>query len=368
MNINNLISPIRGPNYIRVVYRERKALEESLSTLYQKNERGSTVNPKACIFPSGNNAIYHLFLNTIIRNMNTSQYIRFIVGDELYTDTTRTLDYLTKQFSNFSYTPINITDQQALADVSARYGKQIKLLFIESCTNPSGHMPDFSFLSRLRNKYQYPIIVDNTWLSAILFNPFHFNADGVIISLTKYYSKGQCIAGALLGHDNILTPITEDVRISGLHVSPLHCQVVLESLNDLQSRITETSTKALSIAQWLESHPKVNRILYPLLPSHPSYAVNKQQLPKGGPGCMWFHISSPREEISTQVAQSRNISYKTSFGGKDTRIDSFPKQGFANKYNQHNGNFIDGTWVRLAIGYADAMANIQEGLERFLDF
>ncbi|KOR30646.1 hypothetical protein TI04_04770 [Achromatium sp. WMS2] len=363
INIAESIAPIQDNKYSRVRQKDQKRLREVLNNFYGKPSSLHSV----VLLTSGMHAIYHLFTNIILSNLDKTDKIRFIVADELYCDTVKMLKYFADLFPKFSYERVSITDKGAIIKLSEQYGAEIKLLYTESCTNPSGHMPDFSFLQRMRHLYDYPIVIDNTWLSSALFNPFNFGVDGVVVSLTKYYSGGRCLAGAILGKKDLVAPISLNASMAGINLSPLYCKVILDSLSSLSERIGDISTKSLIIAQWLEGHPKINRVLYPLLPSHPTYAVNVKQLPKGGPGCLYFHINLHTEDILAQMAKMTTIVKATSYGARSTRIKmGEEKRGFANQYDTSEENHIDGSWMRVAIGTADTVEEIKTDLDLFL--
>lgn len=370
-NLEQSLEPIQDNRYSRVHRNEQLELRVALSKIYKHNLSQQHVS----LFTSGIHAIYELFINTIIKNLGTTNKIRFIVSDEIYFDTLLALKHLTSIFPNFCYERVNITNKEIIIELSERYGEEIKLLYTETCTNPSGHMPDFAFLMEIHRRYKYLIVVDNTWLSNALFNPFDFNVDGVALSLTKYYSGGRCLAGAVLGKKPFITTITYSANKSGISLSPIHCNIILDSLTSLQERVSNVSTKTMNIAQWLETHSKVNRVLYPLLPSHPSYKVNAKQLLKGGPGCLYFHISLSRENLPAQRAKTGIILNRTSYGGKDTRLRielGDQEVEFSDQYDVAKGvesdRHIAGIWARLSVGTVATVEDIKTSLDMFLDF
>eukprot|EP00435_Cladocopium_sp_Y103_P046154 s125_g13.t1 len=119
---------------------------------------------------------------------------------------------------------------------------------------------------------------DNTWLSGALFNPLEHGADLVVESLTKYISAGRCIGGAVLGVNSLMAPILSWIKAFGMFVAADHCELFLDSLRSLHARMQATSQAAQMMAKHLEAHPAVNRVMYPLLPSHPTSSIASRAL------------------------------------------------------------------------------------------
>ena len=102
------------------------------------------------------------------------------------------------------------------------------------------------------------IIVDNTWLTHVIYNPLNNNADIVVISLTKYYSGGHAIAGAVLtNHTDIYDIMIEHNRCMGYHVSPHNCEIVFQNIVTLNERIINSSKLTMKVAQYLKNHKKI---------------------------------------------------------------------------------------------------------------
>ena len=262
---------------------------------------------------------------------------------------------------------------------------EYNILYFESCSNPSGFIPNFEWINQIycqkfendknnncinsveKNTY---IIVDNTWLSSIVFNPFEWlkNIPNVIVvtSLSKYYSGGTAIMGCIITkNEKIFENINKYIDLNGNHVSPHNCQTILENINLMKQRMGKTSETTIKVAEYLEKltqktskelkHKDENDVSnfgtikmaildveYPLLKKHLSFEQAKKYFVKGfGPSVLSFKISIDSIDSAAEWMKSfKNIAYKTSFGGNDTRFDlSFDKK------------VDDGVWCRLAVGF-----------------
>jgi len=234
-------------------------------------------------------------------------------------------------------------------------------------------MFDFSAIDSLKKFSPDCIfIVDNTWLSSALFNPFSHGADYVVVSLTKYYSGGTCIGGCVLGTDQRMKPVIKYATMTGVHYSPVQCETILASLPTLNNRIQRHSSATLGVAQWLEKQKSsVNRVMYPLLESHPSYKINVKYLTQGGPGCIYLHVSvnkkPAKQWVESWVNQSASqLVFETSFGDSKSKIDPWPALDVSDYYDKAKGQGVPGTWIRLAVGHTAETDILIKELESML--
>ncbi len=362
--------PVQEGYYIRTRGELRGKLEETLVDLYST----PGIKPKSWIFSSGMNAISSL-LQCLVMELITkkpNEKIIFLAGDELYVDTIRVLDFLKKTFYQFSYILVRISDTKEILTLFANHKNEIKAFFMESCSNPSGHMFDFGQVKEIRKLApECKIIVDNTWLSSVLFNPFAFNVDFAVISLTKYYSGGRCIAGAVLGSSKNMNLVVNYALMTGIHLSPVQVNLLLEGISDKMSdRVMNAGKNALEVCRYLESKPKklVHRVMYPLLESHPSFLVNSKLLQKGGPGCFWFHIPISKAMVKEWVLHAKTgIVYETSFGDSYTKLDPWPLESPSNIYDGKGSDASNGTWIRISCGHNQAAKEIIQDMELLLN-
>lgn len=317
-------------------------------------------NAKYCtIFPSGMSAIsstLHVLLNKFIGQGS----VNLIYSNELYSDTPRLFKFLQEIYQNFYLHPIDVTKSDAIVNL---FEKEVKdktnILFIESCSNPQGFILDPEIIPILKKSSKIlTTVVDNTWLSNVIYNPLEHHADIVVTSLTKYYSGGHAICGAALGNNlAIQDGIEKWLRINGLHVSPHNAEIVLDNIKTMDMRIKSSSDLTCKIVNNFK-HQKIIKIIHPLLPLHPSHKLT-QKLFKNSlyPSVFTFTIKSSKNKVLKAMSTKTPhwIEHKTSFGAAKTRSDPWPKL--------EDENII----CRIAIGHNDDYDRVILGLTEMID-
>lgn len=325
----------------------------------------------ALVFPSGMAAIGAVMYTALTRPADGHAPAVLIHGSELYDDVPRTANHLEETLTpRVQVLSVDIRDLATLRAVFAEYRERISMFHLEACTNPSGQVFDFSVLAELKLLSPDMLVVcDNTWLSSTLFNPFEHGCDIVVESLTKYVSGGCCIGGAAIGPDGIVARLLTYVKVFGVYVGADHCELFLDGLSSLPARVAVASQVASRAAWQLEQDPRVSRVMYPTLPSHPTHDSAARFL-RGGPGCVWFHVrGADRAAVDRAMANTDNIECKTSFGGKAARFDPSTVADRSGAYDVGWRAEVgeEGTWIRLALGYEQDAHLVLMALEAFLE-
>ena len=174
--------------------------------------------------------------------------------------------------------------QTDMAAWQAALRPNTRLLFAETPTNPLTDLCDIAALADLAHAHGALLAVDNSFASPILQRPVQLGADLTVYAGTKLLDgQGRVMAGAVCGSaalvDKVMAPF---MRCAGLNLAPFNAWVVLKGLETLALRVRAQSAAALALAQWLQGHPKVARVYYPGLASHPQHALAMRQ--QGGLG------------------------------------------------------------------------------------
>ncbi|XWV25117.1 hypothetical protein QJ856_gp0659 [Tupanvirus deep ocean] len=334
----------QGSFYCRSMSQQSIALSALLEKCYPCKQSATP----AIICPSGMASI-SICLNALLID-NKNEMVNIIRGNELYCDTPRLVRQLHKIYNFNDYT-INVDNVDEIKNIfDAVVNKQINILFLESASNPSGDIFDFAMIPTLRKKSKKLfVIVDNTWLTHVIFNPFEFDVDIVVTSLTKYYSGGNCIAGAVICKKKYYGRIYDYLRFNGLHTSPLHCQTVIDNLPKMEEIIIKSSAMTKLVVESM-SHDSRFTIRHSSLTNDPSYSKALQFYKKVNGETLYPSIISFTVPLELNDAikwmKSKNISYETSYGSSNTRFDNWPEQ--------HG----DKTLCRLAIGFSDNVERI----------
>ena len=170
------------------------------------------------------------------------------------------------------------------------------LAFCESPSNPAMEIIDIAEVARLTHRAGALLIVDNVFATPLLQRPLRLGADVVVYSATKHIDgQGRCLGGAILASEKF---VKDDLgpfyRHTGPSLSPFNAWLLLKGLETLELRIDRQCRTATAIASYLENHPKITRVLYPGLPSHPQYALARRQMAQGG-GLVCFDVASDKE-------------------------------------------------------------------------
>ena len=196
-----------------------------------------------------------------------------------------------------------------------------KLLFLESPSNPLGEVCDIAALAALAKKAGASLVVDNALCTPALQRPLEFGADLVIHSATKYLDgQGRVLGGAVVGNKGpAMDAVFGFLRTAGPSLSPFNAWVILKGMETLEIRMLAQSERALELARWLEKHPKVARVYYPGLPSHPQHALAMRQQRTGG-ALVSFEVKGGREAAWKVIDSTELISITGNLGDVRTTI------------------------------------------------
>jgi len=179
----------------------------------------------------------------------------------------------------------SLVDGTDMAGWKKAITRKTRCVFIETPANPTLELVDIAAVAALCKKTGTCLIIDNVFATPLLQHPLKLGADVVVYSTTKHIDgQGRTLGGAILGTrkfiDDIVMPF---VRHTGPHMSPFNAWLLLKSLETLELRVTKHCDNAEALAALLEKHPKVSRLVYPGLKTHPQYAIAKKQMSRGGP-------------------------------------------------------------------------------------
>ena len=246
--------------------------------------------------------------------------------------------------------------------------KNTKLFFLETPSNPLTEISDIKALSRIAKDAGALLAVDNVFCTPALQRPLELGADLVIHSATKYLDgQGRVIAGAVAGSKKLVgEPMTTFLRTAGPTLSPFNAWVVLKGLETLELRMLAQSAAALELARWLESHPKVSKVHYPGLESHPQHALAKRQQRAGG-SVVSFEVKGGREAAWRVIDSTRLVSVTANLGDVKTTIihPASTTHGRITPEARAAAGINEGL-IRVAVGLealADLKADLSRGLE-----
>lgn len=232
-----------------------------------------------------------------------------------------------------------------------------KIIYIETPTNPGLDVLDMEYLSEVAKKNNILLVVDNCFATPYLQKPIEFGADLVIHSATKLIDgQGRVLGGLIVGKSDLINEIRPFFRNSGSALSPFNAWVLSKSIETLAVRLDRHCENALALAKHLENHPKISKVKYPFLTTHPQYEIAKKQMLKGG-NIVTFELKKGIKAGQVFLNQIQMCSLSANLG--DTRtIVTHPATSTHSKLSIEE---------RALVGITDGLIRLSVGLENIED-
>jgi len=238
--------------------------------------------------------------------------------DDVYGGTFRLFERVYKQMG-IDFTFVDLTD---LKKTEAAFKPATKLLWLETPTNPTLKIVDIEALSALARKRGALTVVDNTFMSAYFQKPLALGADIVVHSVTKYMNgHSDVVGGALVTSNGALYEKLKFLQNAvGAVPGPQDCFLVMRGLKTLHIRMERHASNAQAIAEFLDRHPKVERVVYPGLKSHPQHDLARKQM-SGFGGMITFFLKGGLPEARTFLEKVKLFTLAESLGGVESLIE-----------------------------------------------
>lgn len=255
---------------------------------------------------------------------------------------------------------VTFVDTRNIEEVEQAIKPNTRLIYFETPANPNLYISDIAAISKLAHKNDNcKVIVDNTFSSPYITRPIDFGADAVVHSATKYLNgHGDVIAGFVAGKKEFI----DEVRLLGIKdltgasLSPFDAFLIARGLKTLELRMEKHCSNAQRVAEFLESHPAVETVLFPGLTSFPQYELAKKQMTLPG-GMISFEIKGGIEEGKKLLNYLQLIHISVSLGDAETLI-------------QHPASMTHSTYSaqeREEADIKDGLIRISVGLENSQD-
>ena len=324
----------KGYDYARTTHPNRQALERCVARL----EGGQS----AYVFTSGMAAI-----DAVFRLLRPGDHA--IISQAVYGGVYRLTTQLLTQFGlEFSY-----IDTSNASSVRAGIRPNTKMIYAETPTNPTMIITDIAEMARIAGERNLTLVVDNTFLSPYLQRPISLGAHIVVHSMTKYLNgHSDAVGGAV-----VLTRPADAEKIyfvqrsAGAGLAPMDCFLVARGIKTLAVRMAQHDSNGMAIARYLAQHPKVKRVLYPGLPSHPQHELARKQ--QRGFGAMISFDVGDLEAARRLLNHVKLCSLAESLGGVETLISHPATMTHASIPAE----------VRKQTGITDGLVRISVGIE-----
>jgi O-succinylhomoserine sulfhydrylase len=242
-----------------------------------------------------------------------------------------------------------------------------KLLFLETPSNPLTEVSDIAAIAEVAKRAGAQLVVDNCFCTPVLQRPLELGADLVIHSATKYLDgQGRVLGGAIVGpRALVMEGIFGFLRTAGPTLSAFNAWVILKGLETLELRMQAQSRNALELARWLEANPKISRVYYPGLESHPQHTLAMRQQKSGG-AVLSFDVKGGQEAAWRVIDATRLISITANLGDVKSTIThpATTTHGRITAEARAAAGIGDGM-LRVAVGL-EAQADLRADLERGL--
>jgi methionine-gamma-lyase len=318
---------------------------------------------EACVaFGSGVAAIAALFLHTLKAGDH------LVMSDVTYA--------AASEFANQKLPGLGVevtrVDTSHVENVRDALRPNTRLVYLETPVNPLLRLTDVAAVVEIAHEAGVPVAVDSTFATPIALRPFELGADYVIQSLTKYIcGHGDAIGGAIIGRSDEMQRFrTMAIHMGGI-ISPFNAWLILRGIATLPIRMAAHQENALAVARHLEAHPKITRVMYPGLPSHPQHELAKRQMEnfsgmvtfqvKDGPTAARL-LSDRLEVVHYAVSLGHNRSLVVYLATADLLQSSFhltPEQEAS--WREYAGDGV----FRLSVGLedpADIIADLDNAL------
>jgi cystathionine gamma-synthase len=241
-----------------------------------------------------------------------------------------------------------------------------RLVFTELPTNPYLHFVDIEALVRDPRRHNVLVVVDSTFATPVNLHPLDLGADLVVHSATKYLGgHNDIIAGVLAGRSELVQPVSEMLMTLGGICDPNTAFLLGRGLKTLELRVRRQNENGMAVARFLESHPRVRKVFYPGLESHPSHAVASRMM-QGYGGVVTFQIDGGFDETAAFIDRLQIPHVAPSLGGVETLVEQVAVMSFWNLPRERREELgIPDNLVRLALGIedsADLVADLAQAL------
>jgi cystathionine beta-lyase/cystathionine gamma-synthase len=333
------IDKTRGYSYSRTSNPTRKALEDAIARL----EGGKA----GFAFASGMAAE-----TTIIHLLKEGDHV--VSGDDVYGGTYRLFQNIMSNFGlEFSFIRMDSRER-----IEEAIRPNTRMIWLETPSNPLMNITDIEMVADIARKYNLISVADSTFATPYFLRPFDYGVDLIVHSTTKYLN-GHCdvTGGAVITNTDELTERMQFLlNAMGTCASPFDSWLVLRGIETLAVRMERHEKNAIKVAEYLESHPAVNRVFYPGLDSHPGNKIARKQM-KGFSGMVSFELKGGIEAVTSFLRKIKVITLAESLGGVGSLAEHPTTMSHASMPEE----------MREKVGITEGLVRLSVGLENIDD-
>jgi cystathionine gamma-lyase len=328
----------KGFEYSRSHNPTRFALEDCVADL----ENGD----KGFAFASG-----LATMGTILELLDSGDHV--IAMDDLYGGSYRLFENVRRRSAGLSFSFVDMSDASKIEEAIT---EKTKMIWVESPTNPLLKLADLDAIVQVAKKHGLMTVCDNTFCSPWVQRPLDHGIDIVMHSSTKYLNGHSDVVGGIAvvaeGREAIKDKMTFLQNAVGSVAGPFDCFLVLRALKTLPVRMERHCQNAQRVAEFLEAHPKIEKVFYPGLASHPQYELAKRQMRASG-GMVTAILKGGLDEARRFLERTELFALAESLGGVESLIEHPAIMTHASVPRE----------IREALGISDGLVRLSVGIE-----
>jgi len=333
------VGKTKGYDYSRTANPTRKILEDTIARL----EGGKA----GFAFATGMAAE-----TTVMHLLKAGDHV--VSGDDIYGGTYRLFQNVMKDLG-LEFTFVRMDSRQK---IETAIKPNTRMIWIETPSNPLLNIVDIEMVADIAKKHNILTVIDNTFATPYLLKPIEYGIDLVVHSTTKYLN-GHCdvVGGAVVTTTDALTERVQFLlNAMGTCASPFDCWLVLRGIETLAVRMKQHEENARAIASYLNKHPRVKRVYYPGLPTHPGHEIARRQM-KGFGGMVSFEVKGGIAAAINFQKRIKIFTLAESLGGVASLADHAATMTHASMPKE----------VREKVGITDELIRLSIGLENVDD-
>jgi cystathionine gamma-synthase len=302
---------------------------------------------QALLFSSGMAAI----TTTLFAMLSKGAHV--VVTDDAYRRTRQFLHQVLRRYG-VEVTTVPAGDYERMEEAVRQ---TTRLIFSESPTNPYNRILDLERVADIGRRHRVKTLIDSTFATPINQRPLDFGIDLVIHSATKYLGgHNDLLAGVVLGSADLVSGVRDMLGVTGAVPDPFAAYLLIRGIKTLALRIAQQNENATRLAEFLDAHPKVVRVHYPALASHPEHEIAKRQM-RGFGGVVSFEVKGDLSSASRLVDACRIPRIAPSLGGVESLIEQPALMSFYELTTEE----------RLQVGIKDSLVRYSVGIEDAAD-
>ncbi|MDF1654036.1 MAG: PLP-dependent aspartate aminotransferase family protein [Coxiellaceae bacterium] len=289
-----------------------------------------------------------------------------IAMDDLYGGSFRLFDKIYSRSAGLKFDFADLTD---LSNLEKSLTPETKMIWVETPTNPTLKLVDLEAIAAFAKKHNLISVCDNTFATPILQNPLTLGFDLVTHSATKYINGHSDMIGGMVvvgDRPDLAEQLEFLLFADGAIAGPFDCFLALRGVKTLAVRMQRHCESAMKIAQWLEKHPKVNKVYYPGLTSHPQHELAKKQMRDFG-GMVSCDLDMDEAGAKRMLERCKIFALAESLGGVESLIEhpAIMTHASVPKENRELLGITDG-FIRLSVGIEnvdDLIADLKQAID-----